>query len=63
MCRPLDWIPEVYHPVGNGEAVIPDALVFYRHGREEEKGSMPRAFVEVDRATMGPERLAAKVAA
>ncbi|MFJ9908682.1 replication-relaxation family protein [Streptomyces sp. NPDC101152] len=25
VCRPLDWIPEVYHPLGNGEAVIPDA--------------------------------------
>ncbi|MET9388522.1 hypothetical protein ABZY09_48120 [Streptomyces sp. NPDC002928] len=37
--------------------------MFYRHGREKEKGSMLRAFVEVDRATMGPERLAAKVAA
>ncbi|MET9387605.1 replication-relaxation family protein [Streptomyces sp. NPDC002928] len=63
LCPALDWIPEIYHPVGNGEAVIPDALVFYRHGREEEKGSMLRAFVEVDRATMGPERPAAKLTA
>ncbi|MGV9351842.1 replication-relaxation family protein [Streptomyces spiralis] len=60
-CRPLDWIPEVYHPVGSGEAVIPDALMFYRCGREGGEGSMLRAFVEVDRATMGPERLAAKL--
>ncbi|MGA5454802.1 replication-relaxation family protein [Streptomyces umbrinus] len=61
VCRPLDWIPEVHHPIGNGEAVIPDALLYYRRGPEGGEGSMLRAFVEVDRATMGPERLAAKV--
>ncbi|WP_307530815.1 replication-relaxation family protein [Streptomyces umbrinus] len=63
VCRPLDWIPEVHHPIGNGEAVIPDALLYYRRGPEGGEGSMLRAFVEVDRATMGPERLAAKVTA
>ncbi|MFI9601475.1 replication-relaxation family protein [Streptomyces sp. NPDC052043] len=62
LCRPLDWIPEVYHPIGSGEAVIPDALLYYRCGREDgDGGAMLRAFVEVDRATMGPERLAAKL--
>ncbi|MFI8068870.1 replication-relaxation family protein [Streptomyces sp. NPDC086033] len=61
LCRPLDWIPEVYHPIGGGEGVIPDALMYYRRGREGERWSMLRAFVEVDRATMGPERLAAKL--
>ncbi|MEV6989105.1 replication-relaxation family protein [Streptomyces sp. NPDC093228] len=61
VCLPLDWLPEVYHPLGSREAVIPDALLFYRHGSEGHKGSMLRAFVEVDRATMGPERLAAKL--
>ncbi|MFF4402470.1 replication-relaxation family protein [Streptomyces sp. NPDC001480] len=60
-CRPLDWIPEVHHPLGSGEAVIPDALLYYRTC--EDGGSMLRAFVEVDRATMGPERLAAKLTA
>jgi len=63
LCRPLDWIPEVYHPIGGGEAVIPDALMYYRRGREGGAGAMLRAFVEVDRATMGPERLAAKLTA
>lgn len=63
LCRPLDWIPEVYHPVGGGEAVIPDALMYYRRGPADGAGVMLRAFVEVDRATMGPERLAAKVTA
>ncbi|MFI8537500.1 replication-relaxation family protein [Streptomyces aquilus] len=64
VCRPLDWIPEVYHPLGSGEAVIPDALLYYRRtGAGEQDWSMLRAFVEVDRATMGPERLAAKLRA
>ncbi|MEV0695834.1 replication-relaxation family protein [Streptomyces sp. NPDC050388] len=64
VCRPLDWIPEVYHPLGSGQAVIPDALLYYRRGAEgDEDGTMLRAFVEVDRATMGPERLAAKISA
>ncbi|MEV5646542.1 replication-relaxation family protein [Streptomyces flaveolus] len=75
LCQPLDWIPEVHHPLGGSEAVIPDALLYYRsHGTSEADtsrdgrdggngGSMLRAFVEVDRATMGPERLAAKIGA
>ncbi|MGW4561609.1 replication-relaxation family protein [Streptomyces sp. NPDC004561] len=50
---------EVHHSLGSGEAVIPDALLYYRTC--EDGGSMLRAFVEVDRATMGPERLAAKL--
>jgi hypothetical protein len=62
--RPLDWICEVYHRLGGGEAVIPDALLYYRSGSQSgDSWSMLRAFVEVDRATMGPERLAAKVTA
>ncbi|GAA2558470.1 replication-relaxation family protein [Streptomyces levis] len=64
LCQPLDWIPEVHHPLGGGEAVIPDALLYYRRGDDAPAGgAMLRAFIEVDRATMGPERLAAKLAA
>ncbi|NNN34426.1 replication-relaxation family protein [Streptomyces sp. S3(2020)] len=64
VCAPLDWIPEVYHPLGSGEAVIPDALLYYRRSKQNGASwSMLRAFVEVDRATMGPERLAAKLTA
>ncbi|MFI9601479.1 replication-relaxation family protein [Streptomyces sp. NPDC052043] len=60
----MDWIPEVHHPIGSGEAVIPDALMYYRRSPVDgDNGSMLRAFVEVDRATMGPERLAAKLPA
>ncbi|EFL37211.1 conserved hypothetical protein [Streptomyces griseoflavus Tu4000] len=95
-------MPEVHHPLGSGEAVIPDALLHYQrptadhtdnttrtdhanrttrttrtHGTDRtgatdgadggnnesdvRGGVMLRAFVEVDRATMGPERLAAKL--
>lgn len=76
-------------PWGGGEAVIPDALLYYqRHHTDGASGAdgahrttgadgadgasdmegprggvMLRAFVEVDRATMGPERLAAKLTA
>ncbi|MFF2127770.1 hypothetical protein ACFVW1_20645 [Streptomyces olivochromogenes] len=50
--------------LGNGEAVIPDALMYYRRGSQDgDNGAMLRAFVEVDRATLGPERLAAKLPA
>ncbi|MFG3061941.1 replication-relaxation family protein [Streptomyces sp. NPDC048231] len=64
VCQPLDWIPEVYHSLGSGEALIPDALLYYRRQAKDRDGwSMLRAFVEVDRATMGPERLAAKISA
>ncbi|MGW7210497.1 replication-relaxation family protein [Streptomyces sp. NPDC054837] len=56
--------PEVYHSLGSGQAVIPDALLYYRRSRRDGEGwSMLRAFVEVDRATMGPERLATKLLA
>ncbi|MFD7603184.1 replication-relaxation family protein [Streptomyces mirabilis] len=62
--RPLDWLTEVHHPIGSGEAVIPDALMYYKRGSQDgDSGAMLRAFVEVDRATMGPERLAAKLPA
>ncbi|MFD9659547.1 replication-relaxation family protein [Streptomyces mirabilis] len=64
LCQPLDWLTEVYHPIGSGEAVIPDALLYYRRGPADgDNGALLRAFVEVDRATMGPERLAAKLSA
>ncbi|OQR61989.1 hypothetical protein B6E66_21760 [Streptomyces maremycinicus] len=61
LCRPLDFLPEVHHPTGGGEAVVPDALLYYQRGGDD--GSMLRTFLEVDRATMGPERLAAKLGA
>ncbi|MFD8740911.1 replication-relaxation family protein, partial [Streptomyces sp. NPDC059618] len=63
-CWPLDFLPEVHHSIGSGEAVIPDALIYYQRAhRDGGDGAMLRAFLEVDRATMGPERLAAKLGA
>jgi hypothetical protein len=67
MCRPPDFLPEVHHPIGSDEAVIPDALLHHRRGPiasdREGEGVILRAFLEIDRATMGPERLAAKLGA
>jgi hypothetical protein len=39
MCQPLDWIPEVHHPLGGGEAVIPDALLYYSRCRRAGAGT------------------------
>lgn len=70
--RPPPWrcVPaaeEAHHAPGSGEAAIPDALLYYRCHRCRDSGgsggAMLRAFVEVDRTTMGPERLAAKLTA
>ncbi|WP_371647423.1 replication-relaxation family protein [Streptomyces mirabilis] len=47
LCRPLDWLTEVYHPIGNGDAVIPDALLYYERGpADDDNGAMLRAFVD-----------------
>ncbi|QIZ01339.2 replication-relaxation family protein [Streptomyces sp. S1D4-11] len=62
--QPLDWLTAAHHPIGSGEAVIPDALMYYRRGNQDsDNGAMLRAFVEVDRAPWAPERLAAKLPA
>lgn len=56
----LDWIPEVSHPIGDGEKVIADAVMYYTLVEGEHRRKL-RAFVEVDRSTMSSERLAAKL--
>ncbi|MEU6284927.1 replication-relaxation family protein [Streptomyces sp. NPDC047028] len=56
----LDWTPEVSHPLSDGERIIPDAVMHYTLIDDEERTKL-RAFVEVDRATMGSERLASKL--
>ncbi|MFC1405793.1 MULTISPECIES: replication-relaxation family protein [Streptacidiphilus] len=60
----LDWIPEVLHKVTDHhqDAVIADALLRYTANTPEGRVQY-RAFVEVDRATMSSERLAAKLIA
>ncbi|MEZ0092519.1 replication-relaxation family protein [Streptacidiphilus sp. EB129] len=59
---PLDWIPEKYHKVTDqrDDAVIADALLRYTATTSSGRVQY-RAFVEVDRATMSSERLAAKL--
>lgn len=63
---PLDWQPEVAHPLDDGAAdgdrvLIPDALMHYTC-LGDSHGPL-RAFVEVDRATEPQARLAAKLIA
>ncbi|MGA5454166.1 replication-relaxation family protein [Streptomyces umbrinus] len=56
----LDWTPEVFHSIGDGEKVVADALMHYTLINGQQRRKL-RAFVEVDRATMSSERLAAKL--
>jgi hypothetical protein len=60
----LDWTPEISHPISEGEKIIMDALMHYTltgASAGEDQRAKLRAFVEVDRATMGSERLASKL--
>ncbi|MEW1648398.1 replication-relaxation family protein [Streptomyces sp. NPDC091219] len=56
----LDWTPEVAHPLNDGERIIADAVMHYTLVACSERTKL-RAFVEVDRTTMGSERLASKL--
>ncbi|MFI6494312.1 replication-relaxation family protein [Streptomyces sp. NPDC050564] len=56
----LDWTPEVSHAIGDGERVVADAVMHYTLIDDQQRRKL-RAFVEVDRATMGAERLASKL--
>ena len=56
----LDWTPEVFHAIGDGEKVVADAVMHYTLFEAQQRRKL-RAFVEVDRATMSSERLAAKL--
>lgn len=57
---PLDWTPEVSHPLSDGERIITDAVMHYTLTEGDERTKL-RAFIEVDRATMSSERLASKL--
>ncbi|MBO8203148.1 replication-relaxation family protein [Streptomyces smyrnaeus] len=62
--HPLDWRPEVRHPLHDGAAVGERSLVadaVMRYTRTAPSRQLLRAFVEIDRATESPERLAAKI--
>ncbi|MFF2386990.1 replication-relaxation family protein [Streptomyces sp. NPDC058108] len=57
---PSDWMPEVSHPIGDGERVVADAVMYYTVVDGEDRQKL-RAFVEIDRCTMSSERLAVKL--
>ncbi|MEU4086435.1 replication-relaxation family protein [Streptomyces aureus] len=59
----LDWTPEVFHTIGDGDRVVADAVMHYTvtSGRQGDHRRKLRAFIEVDRTTMSSERLAAKL--
>lgn len=56
----LDWTPEVFPSIGDGERVVADAVMHYTLIDGQQRRKL-RAFVEVDRATMSSERMAAKL--
>ncbi|MFJ8158484.1 replication-relaxation family protein [Streptomyces sp. NPDC094468] len=58
--EPWDWTPEVSHPISERERVAADAVMYYTAVEDEHRRKL-RAFVEVDRTTMGSERLASKL--
>ncbi|MFD3920272.1 replication-relaxation family protein [Streptomyces sp. NPDC058595] len=58
----LDWTPEVFHQIGEGERLIADAVMHYTVDPDGQRTKL-RAFVEIDRATSSSERLAAKLIA
>ncbi|MDQ0988773.1 hypothetical protein QFZ74_000001 [Streptomyces sp. V3I7] len=56
----LDWTPEVFHAIGDGEKVVADAVMHYTLIDSQQRRKL-RAFIEIDRTTMSSERLAAKL--
>ncbi|MER5352581.1 replication-relaxation family protein [Kitasatospora sp. NPDC002551] len=62
---PLDWAPETMHRLSDrskADAVRADALMRYTANRPDGRVHL-RAFVEVDRATYGSEKLTGKLTA
>lgn len=67
-CGPLAWRHEVVHSLGRRpgqrrpELLIADAVLTYQENGPGEEVSFHYRFVELDRATMGVERLAVQLA-
>lgn len=57
---PLDWTPEVSHPIGENTRLTADAVLHYTLTSTGQRTKL-RAFIEVDRTTMSSERLATKL--
>ena len=56
----LDWTPEVFHSIGDGEKAVADAFMpsTLPHSQQPRK---LRAFIEIDPATMSSARLTAQL--
>lgn len=67
-CGPLSWRHEIAHPITPArgrrpaQLVIADALLSYLQGTPEESLILHQRFIELDRGTIPPEQLAAKLA-
>ncbi|MCM2424161.1 replication-relaxation family protein [Streptomyces sp. RKAG293] len=68
-CGPLDWEPELAHRLRDGDSrigdeafLVPDAVLSYIH-RQHSTRTIANFFLEIDRATMTPDRLVDKLRA
>ncbi len=67
-CGPLSWRHEIAHPITPArgrrpaQLVIADALLAYLQGTPDESLILHQRFIELDRGTLPPEQLAAKLA-
>ena len=67
-CGPLSWRHEIAHPCTAGRSsngthlVIADALLSYLQAAPDESLILHQRFIELDRGTIPPEQLAAKLA-
>ncbi len=67
-CGPLAWRHEIAHPIGPApgrrtpEQLIADALLTYQRNQPDGTTSFHYRFIELDRATMPVDDLAAKLA-
>lgn len=67
-CGPLSWRHEIAHPYTAGRGrngthlVIADALISYLQAAPDESLILHQRFIELDRGTIPPDQLAAKLA-
>lgn len=66
-CGPLSWRHEIAHPITPtrgrrpAQLVIADALISYLQGTPDDSLILHQRFIELDRGTLPPEQLAAKL--
>lgn len=64
-CGPLSWRHEIAHPLTQGRGarkLIADALLAYLQAAPDQSLTLHQRFIELDRGTIPPEQLAAKLA-